>query len=140
MLEQIRKDTSNVEHQLNLQQSATSGCINRNGHLCIGLCIIVILYYLLLNYHHFLSLALISIFYILIFITSSYQCFNSFFVYIKLNRTPSCYEKNEVIQCNSSDNNFYCRITDIETCTRNKNITNSHFNSLVSTTLPIFPL
>lgn len=91
---QIRKDTSTVEHQLNLH-SATSGCINRNGHLCIGLCIIVILHYLPLNYHHFLSLALISIFNVLIFVFSKNQYTNGILLYIR-----------QTIKDNNSDNNF----------------------------------
>lgn len=93
-----------MEHQLNLQ-SATSGCISRNGHLCIGLCIIVILYYSPLNYHHLLSLALISIFNVLIFIASN-QFSGSFPLYMRQAGVHSCHRKKE----NNSDNNFHMEV------------------------------
>lgn len=94
---QIRKDTSTIEHQLNLH-SGTSGCLNRNGHLCIGLWIIVISFYLPLNFHHLLSLSLISIFNVLISLFCKYGSFISYFRKIT---TKQCINKD-----NNSDNNF----------------------------------
>lgn len=93
---QIRKDTSTIEHEQILQSTA-SGCLSRNGHLCIGLCIIVILLYLPSScYHHLLSLALISIFNLLIVMLDKRL----------LNRVPGC-RTNSRTEDNNSDNNFY---------------------------------
>lgn len=56
-----------------IQQSSTAGCVNRNGRLCIGLCIIVILYYMFSNSSHLLSFTLISIFDLLILIVTLFR-------------------------------------------------------------------
>lgn len=122
--------------------SATSGCINRNGHLCIGLCIIVILYYLPLNYHHFLSIALISIFNVLIFVLSKCQRPVRLFLYNKQVDVDILYHATN--ELNNSDNNFQIDATEVDQFFFDKEqfqcISRNKINRLVSSSLQVAPL
>lgn len=117
---QIRKDISDAEKVV--QQNSTSGCINRNGHLCIGLCITVILYYMFSDSSHLLSFALISIFDLLNLVVSLYQYL---FHNCKMTLINSSLDRAHALNYtkaksyvsaleNNSDNNFQIQYKDFQ--------------------------